>query len=247
MVENNNLNNFFNCFNSININDTTTQDNSDSINNIEKKNEISLIGKKRNLFNKVNPNLFLIFNKGGNDNYIKQLIKESLKTKKSKKSINKTDRKYYSDNIRKKIKVKFLKSLKNRVNEQLYLAGSKKYFDYFQQEFVSNINKNINKSVLNLTFREIYSKNFSRPENYGHKYNNNNISVIEYLEKEKEISKNSKYDIFKDIKYYQIYEEYLRSKEFESDIYHLIRQKENYDYIKKYIQFAFKLNKFFYN
>ena len=240
MEDSKNVNNFNNIDNSININDNSINNNSLSI-NIEEANEMNLIG------NLVYENNFIIFNKGGNDNYIKQLIKESLKNKISN---NERIRKYYSDNIRKKIKARFLKILRNRVNEQLRLAGSKKYFNYLQMEFISNISKEINKSALDLTFKELFSKNFCSSEKYCLSSLNNyksNISVIEYLEKEKEISKKSKYDIFKDIKYYQIYEEYLKSKEFESDIYHLIRQKENYDYIKKYIQFAFKLNEFFYN
>ena len=237
MEDSKNATNFNNIDNSININDNSINNNSLSI-NIEEANEMNLIG------NLVYENNFIIFNKGGNDNYIKQLIKESLKNKISN---NERIRKYYSDNIRKKIKARFLKILRNRVNEQLRLAGSKKYFNYLQMEFISNISKTVNKSVLNLTFKELFSKNFCRSENYGlyslYKYNDN-ISVIEYLEKEKEISKKSKYDIFKNIKYYQIYEEYLRSKEFENDIYLLLKQY-NYDYVKKYIKLAFNLNKFF--
>ena len=240
--------NFCNLDNSSNINDSSINDNSISI-IIREINEMSLIGKKRKLFNIVYPNHFIIFNKSEIDNYIKQFIKESLKNKKSKISNNERKRKYCSDNIRKKIKTRFLKNLKNRVNEQLRLAGSKKYFNYLQMEFISNISKEINKSALDLTFKELFSKNFSSSEKYCLSSLNNyksNISVIEYLEKEKEISKKSKYDIFKDIKIYQIYEEYLGSKEFENDIYNLIR-KENYDYIKKYIQLAFNLNEYFYN
>ena len=237
MEDSKNLTNFNNIDNSININDNSINNNSLSI-NIEEANEMNLIG------NLVYENNFIIFNKGGNDNYIKQLIKESLKNKISN---NERIRKYYSDNIRKKIKTRFLKNLKNRVNEQLKLLGSKKYFNYLQMEFISNISKEINKSALDLTFKELFSKNFSSSEKYCLSSLNNyksNISVIEYLEKEKEISKKSKYDIFKNIKYYQIYEEYLRSKEFENDIYLLIKQY-NYDYVKKYIKLAFNLNKFF--
>ena len=72
-----------------------------------------------------------------------------------------------------------------------------------------------------------------------------NISVLEYLEKRKTISKQSKYDLFKDMKFYQIYEEYLRSREFEIDIKNLIK-KYDYKYIKKYIKLDLNLNNFFY-
>ena len=36
----------------------------------------------------------------------------------------------------KKIKARFLKTLKNKVNELLSSAGSKKIFNYLQQEFI---------------------------------------------------------------------------------------------------------------
>ena len=66
--------------------------------NREKKKEGILIGKKRRLFNITNPKSFFIFNKGGNDNYIRQLIKESLQNNKeysfSKKSKKKKKKKW---------------------------------------------------------------------------------------------------------------------------------------------------------
>ena len=123
----------------------------------------------------------------------------------------------------------------------------KKKFNNLPQEFIININKRLNRGVLDLTFKELYSQNFCK-----NKINNNsslqkykdNQSVLKYLEKEKEISKKSKYDIFKDMKYYQIFDEYLRSEEFEKDIYEL-KEKYNNKYIKNYIKIAFELNDFF--
>ena len=47
------------------------------------------------------------------------------------------------------------------------------------------------------------------------------------------------------MKYYQIFDEYLLSKEFEIDIYKL-KEKNNYKYIKNYIRLAFGLNDYFY-
>ena len=235
---NNNINNFINN-NFLFVNDNT-----------EKKKEGILIGKKRRLFNISYPKSFNIFNKG-NDNYIKQLIKESLQnhkkyffSKNSEEIIGGKDR---DDNMRKKIKTKFHKALKNKVNQLLSLVGSKKKFNNLPQEFIININKRLNRGVLDLTFKELYSQNFCK-----NKINNNsslqkykdNQSVLKYLEKEKEISKKSKYDIFKDMKYYQIFDEYLRSEEFEKDIYEL-KEKYNNKYIKNYIKIAFELNDFF--
>ena len=127
------------------------------------------------------------------------------------------------------------------------MAGSKRIFNYLQQEFIININKEINIGVLDLTFKELYSKDFSKDkinDNSSLKKYNDNQSVLKYLEEEKEISEKSKYDIFKSMKYYQIFDEYLRSKEFESDIYKL-KKTNNYKYIKNYIKLAFDLNDFF--
>ena len=237
------------------INNNINNDNFSYINdNTEKKKENILIGRKRRLFNISYPKTFNIFNKGGNDNYIRQLIKESLQnnkeyffSKRAKKRKEKKERKDGKDNIRKKVKARFLKALKNRVNELLSLAGSKRIFNYLQQEFIININKEINIGVLDLTFKELYSKDFSKDKinnNSSEQKYNDNQSVLKYLEEEKEISEKSKYDIFKSMKYYQIFDEYLRSKEFESDIYKL-KKTNNYKYIKNYIKLAFDLNDFF--
>ena len=239
----------------ISIKNITNIDKSITINdNSEKKKKGLLIGKKRRLFNITYPEAFIIFNKGGNDNYIRQLIKESLQnnkeyffSKRAKKRKEKKERKDGKDNIRKKVKARFLKALKNRVNELLSLAGSKRIFNYLQQEFIININKEINIGVLDLTFKELYSKDFSKDkinDNSSLQKYNDNQSVLKYLEEEKEISEKSKYDIFKSMKYYQIFDEYLRSKEFESDIYKL-KKTNNYKYIKNYIKLAFDLNDFF--
>ena len=220
----------------------------------EKEKESILIGKKRRLFNITYPKSLFIFNKGGNDNYIRQLIKESFQnnkeyffSKRAKKGKEKKKRKDGKDNIRKKIKVRFLKTLKIRVNELLSLAGSEKKFKYLQQEFITNVNKDINRDILDLTFKEIYSKDFCKDkirDNSSEQKYKDNQSVLKYLEEQKEISEKSKYDIFKNMKYYQIFEEYLKSEEFEKDIYKL-KEKYNNEYIINYIRLAFELNDFF--
>ena len=78
------------------------------------------------------------------------------------------------------------------------MVGSKKIFNYLPQEFISNITKEINRGVLDLTFKELYSKNFCKDkinDNSSLQNYKDNQSVLKYLEKEKEISKKSKYDI----------------------------------------------------
>ena len=252
----NNLNfgNINNINNSIIINNTLPN------NKNKKENKIIIINKKRRYFNVVYPNTFFIFQKGGNDKYIRKYIEESLKIVPKEREClfpfknknikrRKCARKSNADLIRKKIKTKFLKSLKKQVNKKLKLAGAIKEFNYLQQIFISNITKEINKGVLDLTFKELFSLNFCKYENDGdsnlQKYKDN-ISVIKYLEERPEISKKSNYEIFKDLKYYQIFEEYLRSIEFENDIYKLMK-KYNYEYIKKYIKLSYELNDFFHH
>ena len=46
------------------------------------------------------------------------------------------------------------------------------------------------------------------------------------------------------MKYFEIYEEYLKSKEFEMDIIKL-KDEEKDDYIKKYIKLVYNLNNLF--
>ena len=155
-----------------------------------------------------------------------------------------------ADNIRKKIKSRFLKVLRNTVNERLKIAGSQKFFKFLSQKFISNISKEKNKAALDLTFKEIFSKDFSEGETKDQaEYNNyyHNLEVLNYLEKNKEISENSNFNIFKNMKYSQIFNEYLKSKEFEIEIASLKREKENEKYIKDYIIKASDLIDFFSN
>ena len=68
------------------------------------------------------------------------------KVKKAKKQ-----RKFKSDDIRKKIKVKFHKAIKNIINENLKKAGSEELFTFLPQSFLGNISKIFNKKYMNLT------------------------------------------------------------------------------------------------
>ena len=185
---------------------------------------------------KKSDNLFVV----KNFNYPK-IIQKELKTI--------TKRKYYSDLIRKKIKARFYKYLKDSINEKLKLAGSIKFFGFIPQSFISNISKEYNLSFLNLTFEDFLSQNLcigkenkkSTLDKYHH-----NLSVLEYLKKNKEISRKSNFNNIKNMKLYEIYDEYLNSKEFKMDISRLKQQKETDKYIKKYIIRAINLIDYFY-
>jgi len=237
----------------------------------EEEESITFLGKKRNIIRIEYPEDFSIFTSGEYNQFSKQMIQqalaESYKKENEKRNIETgmgefsgpkkphkkklpPKRKINSDNIRKKIKARFLKVLKNTVNEKLKMAGSKKFFSFLPQCFISNVSKEKNRAVLNLTYKEVFSKNFCEDEKGARadlKKYYHNLSVLEYLEKNKEISKKSNFDYFKNMKYSQIYEEYFNSKEFEMEIASLKQEKENEKYIKEYIIKASNFIDFFIN
>ena len=244
------------------------KNNTNAITDITNQNKDNdFLGKKRNLFKIEKHKDFSIFNYGDYDIDIRKMIQEIMdnsnkvnfmvdaKSEKKNTKIKIKDvqtRKENADNIRKKVKLRFLKHLRNIVNERLREAGATKIFKFLPQRFTSDITKKKNKAILNLSFKEIFSKNFFEGyplnENNGDLLNYyHNISVLEYLEKNKEISEKSNFNIFKDMKFYQIFNEYLKSREFEMEIASLKEEKENDKYIKNYIIKARDLIDFFAN
>ena len=167
----------------------------------------------------------------GNNQEIKKIKEMKLKRKKLKKfkiyhiefkKLSEKDRflnkqmhkrKYKPDDIRKKIKARFHKSIKNIINDNLRKAGSKKLFTYLPQVFISSITKEKNRSVLNLSFREI----------------------LQNLDDNPEICQNSGFDIISNMKYADLLDEYFKSEEFEKAICKLREENEDEEYIKEYI------------
>ena len=212
-----------------------------SVNEFDKKNiriklKQSAKFKDRNLFNK-----FKVF-------HIKQ---KNLKEKLSNKHKNK--RKYKPDDIRKKIKARFHKSIKNIINENLKQAGSKMLFSFLPQIFISSIARDKNHQVLDLTYREIIQKDFITGVDEK-KYKNksvdlakykNNLKVLEYLDKNMDICEKSGFDIISNMKYSDLLDEYFTSKEFQRAIKKLQEENEEEDYIKEYIKKAKNYVKFF--
>ena len=239
-----------------NINNVTNNDtNNNNITIGEEKKE----NQKKDIFKVLysnNLNNFNIFNKGNNDNYSSYMIYEDFdmdkncnsfpKKQKRKKYIKK--RKDNADNIRKKIKSRFLKALKNAINQKLKNAGSKYFFNLLPQSFIINLSKEKNKEILNLSLKEILVKDFNnKKEAKRADYNKykHNLLVLNYLEKNKEISEKSDFNKIKNMKYSEIFNEYLLSKEFESEISRLKLEKENDNYIQNYIIKAIDFIHFF--
>ena len=147
---------------------------------------------------------------------------------------NKESRKEKPDEIRKKIKSRFFKSLKNCINDELNKISFPYEFEFLPQNFISNISKNENKIIINKTLKEIILDN---KEDNSEKCNNN-IKLLEHLN----INKNNKeigkiYNIFNQT-FENLFSEYLESKEFKNSIIKLKEEGNYFEYIKDYIDKA---------
>ena len=192
--------------------------------------------KKRNIFNK-----FKVYH----------IEPKKIKDKLSYKQRHK--RKYKPDDIRKKIKARFHKSIKNIVNENLKKAGSKYLFSFLPQIFISSISRDKNHQVLNISYRDLIKKDFiSNIDDKKYKNKNvdlvkykNNLKVLEYLDQNPDICERSGFDIISKMKYGDLLEEYFKSYEFEKAINKLREENEEEDYIKEYVNKAKTYVKFF--
>ena len=109
-----------------------------------------------------------------------------------KKTKIKGKRKNDTDSYNKKIKERFLKSLRCVMNEKLKYANSEKQFDFLPQCFISNITKKKNKLILNVTLKEIMSTNFF--EEYKEKNDIGNSANNKMLEKKRKSPDKIKYE-----------------------------------------------------
>ena len=161
-----------------------------------------------------------------------------------RKRREKKGRKYKPDDIRKKIKVKFHKTLKLLININLKKAGSKKFFNFLPQSFVRNITQKFNLKYLNFTFKDLLLTDFTlyKSENRYQKadYKNylTNKNTVKYLEENNLISINSGFDLLKNMKYKDIFRAYLSSKHFENSIIELKNKNEDSYYIQEYIRLS---------
>ena len=164
-------------------------------------------------------------------------------------------RKFKSDDIRKKIKSRFHRTLKDLINEGLKIAGSKKLFDFIPHFFVNNVTRKINSKFFDLSYKDLLSYNFIN-EQYNEKSLNReadykkylkNQEVLKYLENNENICKESGFDLIKDKKYKDLLKIYFFSLEFENSIIRLKNENENNDYIQEYIFIAKHYVEFFSN
>ena len=163
-----------------------------------------------------------------------------------KKKRVKKKRKFKPDDIRKKIKARFHKTIKNIINENLKKAGSKELFDFLPQCFIGNVSKKTNSKCFELTYKELLSTNFLielHKEDYRNskvdqnKYKKN-VKVLDYLEQNPDICKRSGFDLIKDRKYKDLLNIYFTSAQFENSLIQLKAEKESPEYIQEYINRA---------
>ena len=185
------------------------------------------------------------------DNKLKQYMNKIFRTNtyvtdsNGNKKKEKKQRKFKPDDIRKKIKVRFHKKIKNIINENLKKAGSTELFGFLPQYFISNIAKKFNNQFMNMTYEQLLKINFSElQDDYPNKDCDNkqykkNKNTLEYLEKNPEISKISGFDKVKKMKYRDIFKAYFSSAEFEESIT-ILKEEENEsaEYIQEYFILA---------
>ena len=177
------------------------------------------------------------------DSLFKFTTKKYFYTPNGKRRRIKKNRKYKSDDIRKKIKSRFHKTLKNIINENLKKAGSKKLFDFLPQCFIGNVSKKTNNFCLNLTFRELLLKDFvteANKESYPNKdvdYKKylKNKDTLEYLDNNPEICKKSGFDIIQEMKYKNLLNIFFNSGEFEESLIRLKKENETKEYVQEYV------------
>ena len=239
--------------------------------------------KKKNLFELDNFKGYNLFHPGGKEPFYEGLKNEiqdfekicptnhsvlcKFKVKKKNQQITRrkrhksVKRKLKPDNIRKKIKSRFFKSIRMRMNKMLKEAKSKELFDLLPQCFIINITKKKNQQIMDMPFKTLLTYNFIAEEKNMEQHNNTksakdkwnvdikkydkNLRVICYLEQNKEIAKKSKFDVIGNMTVAQLFDEYLKSSEFEKEVAKLRNEGNDNSYIKDYIVKAFGFINYF--
>ena len=156
-------------------------------------------------------------------------------------------RKYNKDLIRKKIKLKFHKDLKNLINNNLLKCQSEKIFEFLPQCFLTNLTKATNIKFFEQPYINILTTNFTKELNKTNDYKKKNVDekqflknkkVLEYLDKNPKISENSGFDLIKNMKYKDLLNAYFNSKQFEDSLIQLKNENESPEYIQSYIYYA---------
>ena len=175
-------------------------------------------------------------------------------------NVTKKKRKEKGDNIRKKIKTFFHKSLRQIINKKLEKSGAKYFFESFPQIFITDITIRTNFEVMELTYEQLFAFTYNQEINddksdKGKDYINKrkataikkyrrNVEVLEYLGSNEKISKESGWEVIKNMKYKDLFQAYINSQEFQESVEELSK-KETINYISSYNYFASNYISFF--
>ena len=153
------------------------------------------------------------------------------------------------DDIRRMIGRRFFNDiLLNLINSLLKESGSAIIFEKIQQDVVYDLVKKNNKKLLDLSLEQIFAKKeLYRGKNMEKYYHN--LKLINLMKSEEyfDIRQNTQIDRILNMKYYELYQEYISSNEFIEEINRLKNNKTKFDdsYVEKYIYYSFNFIKNF--
>ena len=198
--------------------------------------------KSKKIFLTVYPKRISLFTK------TKEKINISLQ-KMDKELIGKKRRRNKEDDIRRMIGRRFFNDiLLNLINDLLKEAGSKIIFEKIQQDVVYDLVKKNNKKLLDMSLEQIFIKKELYRGKILEKYNHN-LKLINLLKSEEynDIRQSTQIDRILNMKYYDLFLEYISSNEFIEEINRLKDNKTKFDdtYVEKYIYYSFNFIKNF--
>ena len=166
-----------------------------------------------------------------------------IKIKTEEEFLNKKRRRNKEDDIRRMIGRRFFNDvLLNLINAILKKAGCINVFEKFQQDVVYYLVKKFNKPVLNMTLEDIFTKKELYNDNNLEKYNHN-LKLINQIKSDEfnDIREITQIDKILNMRYNDLFKEYLASKEFIEEINRLKGNNKKFDnfYIEQYIYYNY--------
>ena len=193
--------------------------------------------KKKGIFKIIYPEKVSLFTNMDNNFEFKEEVDEN-KTEDNLFIRKKMPRKENKDNIRRKIKRSFFnKYVIPKLNMILKNNGSNLYFMRLPQSFVSDICIKNNKKVINMTLSEIFLNEEINVNNTNKDLTNyfHNLKVINNMD----IKENKEFQKILNMKFYELFNEYLNSVEFQIDeINRLKKKKFENSFINRYISIS---------
>ena len=220
-----------------------------NINNNNNKSQNSLLfSSKMQIISNLGNNNTFDPGKHKNENILstKYINSNSIETFGEKTKKKKIIRKFKPDSMRKKIKARMHKKLKDIINKKLKDCGSKMFFEYLPQPFITNVNVTQNKAYLKLTMRTLFKMIFGNKTKDKEKVKMN-LKVINYLDSNDIIRVQSGVEEFLNSTYEEIISRYVNGKLFEDDIKKLYKEGETKEYIDKYSFIGKHWNEFYNN